>query len=137
MPTRLAYARAASGAHRKCAGLHAARTAAGPHPLQQVCDGRDAPDRRDCPEALMATNTDRATAMTTQIERHCWHQKHGRKIGSGRAIIASSKYRKVQLVCPAQNGIVDRAFEYVAIDEARLHVKLLAIWRTHRLQSPV
>jgi hypothetical protein len=37
----------------------------------------------------------------------------------------------------AQNGIVDRAFEYVALDDARLHVKLLAILRAHRLQSPV
>jgi hypothetical protein len=47
------------------------------------------------------------------------------------------RLRLTALVCPTQNGIVDRAFEYVELDEARLYVKLLAIWRTHRLQSPV
>jgi hypothetical protein len=47
-----------------------------------------------------------------------------------------SKYVKVQPIYPAQNDIVDRALGVAALDDARWHVKLLAIRRTHRLQSP-
>jgi hypothetical protein len=71
-------------------------------------------------------------AKIANAEFKTWMQDRLRK-----GFFAPSKYRKVQLVCPTQNGIVDRAFEYVALDDARLHVKLLAIRRMHRLQSPV
>jgi hypothetical protein len=71
-------------------------------------------------------------AKIGNTEFKTWMQDRVRK-----GFFEPSKYRKVQLVCPTQNGIVDRAFEYVGHDDARLHVKLLAILRTHRLQSPV
>jgi hypothetical protein len=68
-----------------------------------------------------------------QIERDDWQQKHGRKTVSGMPLFASPKHRKVQPVHPAYNASVDRAFVYAARDNARLHVKLLAILQTHRL----
>ena len=75
--------------------------------------------------------------MTMQIGRDDWYQKHGRTTGSGITLFAPSKYVKYHPVCPAQNGIVNRAFEVAALDGARWHVKLLAIRRIHRLQSPM
>ena len=75
--------------------------------------------------------------MTTQIERDGRNQKHGRTAASGVTLFVPSKYGKSQPVHPVQNGIGDHAFRVATKDGTRLHVKLLAIRRTHRLQSPM
>ena len=52
-------------------------------------------------------------------------------------MFAALKYGKYQPAYSVQNGILARACALVAPEALRLHVKLLAILRTHRLQSPV
>ena len=100
-------------------------------------DGRDASHRRDCAEACLTSNSNRTTAMIQQTLRDDWHQKHRRKAGSGRALFASLKYLKVHATYATHNGIVTHAFGLATLDDQRLHVKLLAIRRIHRLQSPM
>jgi hypothetical protein len=75
--------------------------------------------------------------MSKQIEHDFRQHKHGRKAGSGKALFATSKYGKVHPAHPIQNGVGDIAFGVAELDRARLHVKLLAIRRTPRLQSPM
>jgi hypothetical protein len=75
--------------------------------------------------------------MTMQIERDDGHQKHRRTAGLGITLFAPSKYVKSLPAHPVQNGIGDHACGVATHDDAPLHVKLLAIRRTHRLQSPM